>query len=667
MNSDRQYEVSAGSPIRLGVLRHRGGVNFSLNVRGKETVEILLYRPDEEKPFQIIALPDDYKTGQVYAAHVAIPKNDRVEYNYRIDGRVTADPYTRVFRYFRDSEGHRVFRCGIDPEYTPKTDPVGLRYRDCVFYKVHVKGFTAGEHSGVRHPGTFTGMREKIPYLKKLGITSLILMPVYEFFSEPQEAPGDDGTVAYSAFYDGRKNYWGYTEGLYYSPKLSYCATDNPIREFAALVDALHENGIECLPEFYFPPQMPGWQVVNILHYWRMAFNIDGFHLVGYGEWINSVSLDPILSWTKIIYVNYDEARVYPAGEEPPIQNLAEMNQNYQNAMRRFLKGDLDSAPGARNAMTRNSGRIAKLNFFADHDGFTMNDMVSYNEKHNEDNQEQNHDGVLENYSWNCGEEGPTRKRKINALRAQQQRNAFLMLMTSQGCPVIYAGDEFCNSQGGNNNAWCQDNPIGWVTWSRRKAAKDLRAFAGEAIAFRAAHPILHMAEPMRMQDYRSIGYPDLSFHGRMAWHIDDHEMKCGFGMLYCGEYAVKADGTPDDFIYIACNLYWMEQDFALPDLPGGKRWQIVCETARPDSFHIPAEESLLGSAKEKRVVVAPRSVTVLVSTDDPEYEEKKRRRRARRARRRNTAEPAKRGQSEQTDANASGPEKAASDEKAGS
>jgi isoamylase len=632
MNSDRQYEVSAGSPIRFGVLRHRGGVNFSLNVRGKETVEILLYRKDEDEPFQTVTLPEEYKTGQVYAAHIAIPKNDRVEYNYRIDGRVTADPYARVFRRVRDGKGRETFRCGIDPEYTPKTDPIGLWYRDCVFYKAHVKGFTAGEHSGVRHPGTFSGMREKIPYLKKLGVTSLILMPVFEFFAEPQEDPSKDESVAYSAFNDERKNYWGYTEGLYYCPKLSYCATDNPIREFGSLVDALHENGIECLPEFYFPPQMPGWQVVNILHYWRMAFNLDGFHLVGYGEWINAVSLDPILSWTKIIYVNYDETRVYPAGEEPPIRNLAEMNQTYQNAMRRFLKGDLDAAPGAREALTRNSGRIAKLNFFADHDGFTLNDLVSYNEKHNEDNQEQNRDGVLQNYSWNCGEEGPTKKRKINALRAQQLRNAFLMLMTSQGCPVIYAGDEFCNSQSGNNNAWCQDNPIGWVTWSGRKAARDLREFAGEAIAFRAQHPILHMAEPMRMQDYRGIGYPDLSFHGRMAWHIDDSEMRCGFGMLYCGEYAVRADGSTDDFIYIAYNLYWLEQDFALPDLPDGKRWQIVCETARPDSFRIPADEAMLGSAKEKRVVVAPRSVTVLVSADGPDCGDQKKSRTARRA-----------------------------------
>lgn len=631
MNSDRQYEFSAGSPLRLGVVRHRGGVNFSLNVQGKEQVEVVLYRKDEEEPFQVIKLPDDYKTGQVYAVHVEIPENDRVEYNYRIDGRLTADPYTRVLRRFRGADGKEQFRCGIDPEYKPKTDPIALRYRDTVFYKLHVRGFTMGEHSGVRHPGTFTGLREKIPYLKKLGITSLILMPVFEFFDKPQRDPDDDGTIAYSFFNDSRTNYWGYTRGLYYCPKLSYCATDDPIREFGALVDTLHVNGIECLPEFYFPPEIPGWQVVNVLHYWRMTFNLDGFHLVGYGEWINAVAIDPILSWTKIIYVNYDEARVYPAGSEPPIQSLAEMNQNYQIAMRRFLKGDLDSAGDAREALVRNSGRIAKLNFFADHDGFTMNDMVCYTNKHNEANGEQNRDGTDRNYSWNCGEEGPTRKRKVNALRAKQLRNAMLMLMTSQGSPVIYAGDEICNSQGGNNNAWCQDNPTGWVNWSRRKAPKEQRAFTEQAIAFRKAHPILHMAEPMRMQDYRGIGYPDLSLHGKMAWHIDDNQMPCAFGMLYCGRYAMKADGTPDDFIYIAYNFYWMEQDFALPDLPRGMRWKVACETVRSDSFNIPEEEALLGNAKEKRVVVAPRSITVLLSAEDPDYGKRHAKRSARR------------------------------------
>ncbi|MGI6118264.1 MAG: hypothetical protein ACOYBC_07710, partial [Bilifractor sp.] len=353
-SSHEQYKVSTGSPMRLGAFCRRDGVNFSLNVRNTEKVELLLYEENEENPFQVIEFINEYKTGQVYAVHVELPKNLKIEYNYRIDGKITPDPYTRVFRRYKDGRGRFKFRCGIDPEYIPKTEQIGLRYRDCIFYKTHVRGFTMGEHSGVRHPGTFTGVREKIPYLKKLGINALILMPVCEFFEEPE--PGDDesgGPVSYSVVNDSRRNYWGYTSGLYYCPKLKYCATQNPIREFGALVDALHENGIECIPEFYFPPKMPGWQVVNILHYWRMTFNLDGFHLVGYGEWINSVTIDPILSWTKIIYVNYDEARIYPAGEKPPIQNLAEMNQGYQIAMRKFLKGDLDAAPLARESLCR--------------------------------------------------------------------------------------------------------------------------------------------------------------------------------------------------------------------------------------------------------------------------------------------------------------------------
>lgn len=629
MNSDQQYAVCAGSPLRLGAMRHRGGVNFSLNVRGTETVEALLYREGEEEPFQAVAFPEDYRTGQIYAAHVSVPENVSIEYNYRINGVECTDPYARVFRRFQKSDGTEAFRCGLDPEYTPKTEPLGLRYRDCIFYKVHVRGFTNGENAGVRHPGTFTGLREKIPYLKKLGVTSVILMPCYEFDTVPKppeirgagQHPDFDPKEAResaAAKKEKRVNYWGYTGGLYYCPKLTYCATKDPVREFASLVDALHENGLECLTEFYFPEEMPGWQAVNVLHYWRMAFNLDGFHLVGCGDWIHAIVADPILSFSKIVYLSFDENRMHPYAFETPIQNLAQMDRGYQICMRRFLKGDLDASGDARSAMLRNSGKIAQMNFFADHDGMTMMDMVSYNEKHNEANGEENLDGASCDYSWNCGEEGKTRRRNVQHLRERQLRNAFLMLLTSQGSPVIYAGDECGNSQGGNNNAWCQDNPTGWVTWSTRKADKELRSFVQKAIAFRKEHPVLRMPDAVRLSDYKRYGYPDLSFHGRMAWHMDEREMPCGFGAMYCGSYAERPDGSGDDFVYLAYNAYWMEQDFALPDLPRGLRWKIVCETAQRDSFHIPAEDALLGNAKEKKIVVAPRSVTVLTSVMEP-------------------------------------------------
>ncbi|MBR0398410.1 MAG: Type II secretory pathway, pullulanase PulA and related glycosidase [Eubacterium sp.] len=626
------YPVRRGTPMRLGVFRNIRGVNFSLNVKGNEKVEVLLYHPGAAEPFQVVQMLDENKTGLVDAVHVALPRSLKFEYTYRIDGIEKADPFARVLRRHRSADGTEQVRCVIEPEFTTETQPLEILYKDTVCYKIHVKGFTKGDGSGVRHPGTFAGVREKIPYLKKMGITSLVLMPVYEFLETPvqpevqvpAEHAGDE--IVYSVLNtqteaEPRKNYWGYTEGYYYALKDDYCATNDPIKEFGALVDALHDSGIECILEFFFEASVPGWMVINILHYWRMTFNLDGFHLVGYGDWITAVQNDPLLSWTKIFYVNYDRSRIYPYGK-PLIRNLAEWNQDYQNGMRRFLKGDLASAGEARYFLTLNSGEVARLHYFADHDGMTLYDSVAYNEHHNEANGEDNRDGILDNHSWNCGVEGATGRRAVNQLRARQQRNAFLMLLTSQGTPMIYAGDEFCNSQAGNNNAWCQDNETGWLNWNRGKAARDLRAFVKDAIAFRMQHPVLRQHLPMRMVDYRSVGYPDLSCHGKMAWQIDDYEMKCAFALMYCGSYAKKDDGTSDEFIYLAYNMYWEPQEFALPDLPEGMKWKIAVNTAETDSFHPENWKEMPETGTDKCVSAPARSIVILIS--EPVSEEKK-------------------------------------------
>ena len=633
-NGKESYPVRRGTPMRLGVFRNSRGVNFSLNVKGDEKVEVLLYHPDAEEPFQIVQMLDENKTGLVDAVHVALPRSLKFEYMYRIDGVEKADPFARVLRRHISADGTEQIRCVIEPDFTTETQPLEILYKDTVCYKLHVRGFTKGEGSGVRHPGTFTGVREKIPYLKKMGITSLVLMPVYEFQETPAqqdvqipaEYAGDE--IVYSVLNakteaEPRKNYWGYTEGYYYALKNDYCATDDPIKEFGALVDALHDNGIEIILEFFFEASAPGWMVINILHYWRMTFNLDGFHLVGYGDWITTVQNDPLLSWTKIFYVNYDRSRIYPYGK-PLIRNLAEWNQDYQNGMRRFLKGDLASAGEARYFLTLNSGEVARLHYFADHDGMTLYDSVAYNEHHNEANGEDNRDGILDNHSWNCGVEGVTGKRAVNLLRARQQRNAFLMLLTSQGTPMIYAGDEFCNSQAGNNNAWCQDNETGWLNWNRGKAARTLREFVKDAIAFRMKHPVLRQHMPMRMVDYRSVGYPDLSYHGKMAWQIDDYEMKCALALMYCGSYAKTEDGSCDEFIYLAYNMYWEPQQFALPDLPEGMEWKIAVNSAEADSFHPENWKGMPEADREKCVCVPARAIMILTSVPAAEQEPEK-------------------------------------------
>ena len=207
-------------------------------------------------------------------------------------------------------------------------------------------------------------------------------------------------------------------------------------------------------------------------------------------------------------------------------------------------------------------------------------DMVSYNEKHNEANGEENQDGTDENASWNCGAEGPTQSEKINALRKQQLYNAFFMLMLSQGTPMIMAGDEFGNTQGGNNNAYCQDNEIGWIDWNLLDEHADLFQVVRELIRFRKEHPVFHMPEEAKHADYQSLGNPDVSYHGQSAWKPDLEYFRKQLGIMYWGAYAKNQDGNPDATFYVAYNLHWGTHKLGLPRLPKGRIWQAIYDTS---------------------------------------------------------------------------------------
>lgn len=219
------------------------------------------------------------------------------------------------------------------------------------------------------------------------------------------------------------------------------------------------------------------------------------------------------------------------------------------------------------------------INYITCQDGFTLNDLVSYNYKHNEANGEGNNDGCSYNYSWNCGIEGPSRKQWIRQMRERQMRAAFAMLLFSQGVPMIYGGDEIGNSQEGNNNAYCQDNPIGWIDWRGLRKNASMLAFVKKTVALRKAHPVLHMNESMKEADYLGKGFPDLSFHGERAWFCNMENTSRMIGMMLCGEYARQADGTGDDFLYVGFNFHWETRSMALPNLPEGMEWKKVMDT----------------------------------------------------------------------------------------
>ncbi|MGI6057170.1 MAG: Type II secretory pathway, pullulanase PulA and related glycosidase [Bilifractor sp.] len=618
------FKVTPSNPERLGV--HgitangvRNGNLFACVIPEGKKAELLLYHAGDSEPCQVIPLEEKDRIGDISAVFVEMENSGAYEYNYRVEGKIVADPYARSVRRITNQDtGEEEYRCSMKVYFRAGTEPLCIPYENSIFYKLHVKGFTRTRPSGVKHPGTFLGITEMIPYLKDMGVTSLILMPCYTFENQSNEEkyyyldhlvqvkePEKDA--------DPVLNYWGYTKGLYFAPKAAYCATDNPNKEFAEMVDALHESGLECIPEFYFLPDADARLVTDVLRYWRLHFKADGFHLVGDGSWIHAVVTDPLLRRTKLIASGYDTSVLY-GGRKPVCRNLAAMNPSYEQTMRRFLKGDPDvSVEEAGWYLRRNSGDQAYINYFADQDGFTMYDMVSYEEKHNEANGEQNHDGTDFNFTWNCGEEGPSRKSAVRSLRRQLLRNAFLMLMTSQGSPMIYAGDEMENSQGGNNNAWCQDNRTGWVAWSRSKSAREMHDFVRKAIAFRREHPVLRSAREMRMADYKACGFPDLSFHSDVAWMSASGKTRTGFGAMYCGQYAEKPDGTPDDTVYIAYNMYWQPQRFALPDLPEDFRWVICADTSREEAFMEEGPETEI-DPDEKSVEASPRSILILTA-----------------------------------------------------
>ncbi len=256
-------------------------------------------------------------------------------------------------------------------------------------------------------------------------------------------------------------------------------------------------------------------------------------------------------------------------------------------------------------SMRRNPGQQAVVNYVACHNGFTLADVVSYDVKHNEDNGEENRDGSSYNCSCNYGEEGPTASRKLKQLRERQVRNAFLLMLLSQGVPAIYGGDEMGNSQGGNNNAWCQDNETAWIQWSRKKADRRLREFVKDAIQFRKRSGAFGRSKEYTMKDHLAKGMPDLSYHGKRAWYGEFETCSRQMGILYAGCY------TGGETCYVVYNMHTADQELALPILPKGERWHVAADTGREEhAFYSPGEEPVL---KEQKVVtVPPRTILIL-------------------------------------------------------
>ncbi len=613
----KQYRIARRETgyYPMGMTKTAGGIHFSVTAQGVE-LRLLFFRDNEKEPVFTFLFPEKEKRGEVFSVTILGDDFTGISYCYEIDGKRFSDPYGRAFTdkdNWGDLEGAVVISKSpvtFDSfEWGEEKRPL-IPYENSVIYRIHVRGFTMHSSSGTRYKGTFRAIEDKIPYLKELGITTVELMPVYEFQEVilPQTVHGNPYGVDKPT---GKLNYWGYTSGYYFAPKASYASDDqkDPVLELKSLVKALHKEGMELITELYFTGKESPSFALDAVRFWTDEFHLDGIHLVGYPP-LDLIGRDPYLKGLKLWADSWGDIP-----QKGP-KYLAEYNDSFQMDMRRVLKGDEEQMKNLVFQTRNNPSDRGMIQFMANTNGFTMMDMVSYDTRHNEANGEFNQDGNHYNYSWNCGTEGPTRKKKVVELRKKQLRNAFLLLLLSQGTPLIMAGDEFGNTQSGNNNAYCQDNDISWLNWNLLKTNRDLFEFVKSVIAFRKAHPVFHMKEEAKNMDYLACGFPDVSYHGVKPWYPEYENFKRQLGILYWGDYAGKSDGTADNHFYVAYNMHWEPHTFDLPNLPKKHQWHVVFHTDKMEE-NGRYEEGKEPVLEGKSIPIPPRTIVVFMGNQD--------------------------------------------------
>ncbi len=686
------FKLRAGRPFPFGATFVPGGVNFSVFSSHATSCTLVLFEQGQPQPIVEIPFFAGFRIGNVYSMIVFGLDIENIEYGYRMDGpfgsaaghrfdhsKILLDPYARAVAG-RDSWGQEpdwngVFqyrgRLVLDDFDWGVDRPLEVPMQDLIIYEMHVRGFTRHASSGAKFPGTFAGIREKIPYLKSLGINCVELLPIYEFdeFDNNRTSPVTGERLM---------NYWGYSTVGFFAPKSAFAATGKmgmQVDEFKALVKALHKEGIEVVLDVVFNHTAEGDErgpfisfkgldnktyymltpegyylnysgtgntlncnnpvvrslVIDCLRYWASEYHIDGFRFdlasvlgrapngapLANPPLLESLANDPVLGKCKLIAEAWDAGGLYQVGSFPAYGRWAEWNGKYRDCIRKFLKGDPGQVGEVASRLLGSPdlytgrGATASVNFITCHDGFSLWDLFSYNEKHNEANGEDNNDGANDNNSWNCGVEGPTDDPHIIALRCRQVRNAFAILMLSQGVPMILMGDEVGHTQRGNNNTYCQDNELTWFDWSHTKNNEELVAFVRNLIAFRHEHALLRNFEHLDGQSYNGQSPATVSWHGQQAWQADWSVESRTLAMLISGGSPAPRGG---DYIYAAFNMHWEPHGFQLPQLPDERRWHMVANTAMPagkDSWPCGAEPEL---SDQTCVLAVERSVIVLTS-----------------------------------------------------
>lgn len=521
-----------GYPIPLGVSEREVYVNFSVAVPSGKTCVLKLYKKGKEKTVAEFELFEDEGIGEVRCLSLLKDEVKDLEYIYEIDGKPCVDPYAKSVV---ELEEKHVRGRVMPEEYDWDGDkPLKLPYHEVVAYGLHIKGFTNHNSSNVNKKGTFQGVIEKIPYLLELGVNQIQCMPVYSF-----EETGV------------RKNYWGYGDAFCFAIKNRYAAGKSAETELKDMVRECHRAKIEVVLNLPFTADTPKQLIEECLRYYVMEYHVDGFILNPYVVPMDSILSDSILKHTKILTYNDD----------------------FQNVMRRFLKGDEGLVEEVMWKLKQQTKEVGSCNYITNHVGFTLQDLVSYGVKHNEENGEDNQDGPNFNHSWNCGEEGPSRKKAVVELRKKQVRNAFFLLLSAQGTPCILAGDEFGNSQKGNNNVYCQDNEVAWLNWNDLKKNDELFQYVKDVILLRKEFSVLHPKQELKgLQEIR-CGVPQISYHGDQAWKAPTRVDSRQLGVYYHWEKEEKVD------CFIAYNMHWEKKGFALPTLKKGMNWYQIFTT----------------------------------------------------------------------------------------
>jgi len=661
-------KLRPGRVLPFGATIVQGGVNFSVFSSAAASCSLVLFKRNEDEPFVTIPFFNEFRIGNVYAMTVYDLDYEEIEYGYIFDGpnnfsqghwfdktKILLDPYAKIISG-RNKWGELPLhpyrsRILMDDFDWQGDKPLEIPMRDLIIYEAHVRGLTAHSSAKVKHPGTFTAVREKIPYLKKLGINCIELLPVYEYdeFENWRMSP-DNKTKLF--------NYWGYSTVGFFAPKAGLAATGKlgmQADEFKTLIRDLHKNGIEVILDVvfnhtaegnekgpyisfrgidnktYYILTPEGWyynfsgcgntlncnnpivrnMILDCLRYWASEYHIDGFRfdlasILGRDQngapienppLLENLAFDPVLGKCKLIAEAWDAGGLYQVGSFPSWGRWTEWNGKYRDDVRKFLKGErgktwliaqgMQGSPHVYNPYYR--GNCASVNFVTCHDGFTMMDLFSYNDKENYANGENNNDGTNDNDSWDCRVPGFSED-EVHALRKKMIKNAMSILLLSHGVPMILAGDEFGNTQKGNNNTYCQDNELSWLNWDDLEKNKDIFEYVSALIALRKSHDCLRSQD--NLNSGTSIGYPRVSFHCVNPWSADYSGNM--LGVMFCGG---------NDFVYIGINMHWEGQGFGLPLLPHGLQWSLYLASEPNTDFY-----------NDGGIYIAPRSVVILTS-----------------------------------------------------